>query len=103
MSIMQVGRINSTLPDSLGKSTKVGPASSTAGTSFADELKSTLGQVNNLEHQADEAMAKGATEGADGIHETMIKLEEADISTRLMLKVRSKALDAYNQVMSMQF
>ena len=32
----------------------------------------------------------------------MIKLEEADISMRLMVQIRNKALDAYQEVMRMQ-
>lgn len=41
--------------------------------------------------------------GAEHIHETMIKLEEADLSLRLLAKVRTKALDAYQEIMRMQF
>jgi flagellar hook-basal body complex protein FliE len=48
-------------------------------------------------------MRSAADGGAEKIHETMIKLEEAGISMRLLLKVRSKALDAYQEVMRMQF
>jgi flagellar hook-basal body complex protein FliE len=48
-------------------------------------------------------MATAAVEGPNKIHETMIQLEEAEISTRLLLKVRSKALDAYQEIMRMQF
>jgi flagellar hook-basal body complex protein FliE len=71
--------------------------------SFTEALKTTLQAVNQRQQQADEAMSKGAVEGTGNIHETMIQLEEADISTRLLLKVRTKALDAYQEIMRMQF
>ncbi len=32
----------------------------------------------------------------------MIKLEEADISMRLMVQVRNKAVEAYQEIMRMQ-
>ena len=48
-------------------------------------------------------MEEGAVKGAENIHESMIKLEEADLSLRLVMKVRNKALDAYQEVMRMQF
>ncbi len=71
--------------------------------SFTEELKSTLKAVNERDLRADQTMAKGAVEGPDKIHETMIQLEEADISTRLLIKLRTKALDAYQEIMRMQF
>jgi len=73
------------------------------GTSFVEEFKKTLEQVDSRQKEADNAMTKAADGGAEKIHETMIKLEEAGISMRLLLKVRSKALDAYQEIMRMQF
>lgn len=70
---------------------------------FADSLKTSIGQVNTLQHEADRAMQEGAVNGATRIDETMIKLEEADISLRMALKVRTKALEAYHEMMRMQF
>jgi flagellar hook-basal body complex protein FliE len=72
-------------------------------TSFVDELQSKLGEVNNLQNQADTAMKHSAAGGADGIPETMIKLEEANMGLLLVAKVRDKAVQAYQQVMQMQF
>lgn len=70
---------------------------------FLDALKSKVQEVDHFQHQAEEAMTESAVKGADRIHESMIKLEEADISTRLLVKVRNKALDAYQEIMRMQF
>lgn len=72
-------------------------------TSFANELQSKLSEVNNLQNEADTAMQKSAVGGIEGIPETMIKLEEANMGLLLVEKVRDKALGAYNQVMQMQF
>jgi len=71
--------------------------------SFADQLKTKIGEVDQLQHQADSAMAESTVKGASNIHETMIRLEEADMSLRLLTKFRNKALDAYHEVMRMQF
>lgn len=70
---------------------------------FAENLKSSIGAVDKLQHQADQAMQEGAVNGATRIDETMIKLEEADLSLRMLLKVRNKALEAYQEMMRMQF
>jgi flagellar hook-basal body complex protein FliE len=71
--------------------------------SFADELKSKLGEVNQLQNDADKAMQQGAIKGATNIHETMIQLAQADMGLLLLAKVRNKALDAYHEMMRMSF
>jgi flagellar hook-basal body complex protein FliE len=71
--------------------------------SFAEMLKSKVGEVNQIQNQADQAMAESSVNGASNIHETMIKLEEADMGMRFLAKVRNKALDAYHEMMRMQF
>lgn len=71
--------------------------------SFADELKSKIGQVNQLQNEADTAMQESSIKGATEIHETMIKLEQADMGLRLLAKVRNKALSAYTEIMHMSF
>ncbi len=70
---------------------------------FSQVLEKSIGQVDDLQHQADQAMQEGSIKGAARIDETMIKLEEADISLRMLTKVRNKALEAYQEIMRMQF
>lgn len=79
-----------------------GPAAA-SGDSFTQELKTLVKSVDDRQHDAEASMVQGATGGADGIHETMIRLEEADLSLRLLMKARSKALEAYQDIMRMQF
>jgi flagellar hook-basal body complex protein FliE len=72
-------------------------------TSFVDELKSKIGEVNQLQNQSDARMQQGAVKGASGIHETMIQMEEANMGLLLLAKVRNKAIDAYHEVLHMTF
>jgi flagellar hook-basal body complex protein FliE len=74
-----------------------------ASGSFIEELKSKIGEVNQMQTKADLAVSESSINGASNIHETMIKLEEADMGMRFLAKVRNKALDAYHEVMRMQF
>ena len=71
--------------------------------SFADQLKSKIGEVNQLQNQSDARMQQGAVKGASGIHETMIQMEEANMGLLLLAKVRNKAIDAYHEVLHMTF
>ena len=69
---------------------------------FADVIKQAVKRVNDMEQDADRSVQHLVT-GQGGIHETMIALQKADISLRLLLQIRNKALDAYREVMRMQF
>ncbi|MEJ5363780.1 MAG: flagellar hook-basal body complex protein FliE [Desulfosoma sp.] len=71
--------------------------------SFAAELKNAVGQVNTLQNNAEKAMEDGALRGAVNIHESMIVLQEAEIGLKMLMRVRDKALEAYHEVMRMQF
>ena len=41
-------------------------------------------------------------EGKGDLQETMIALEKADVSFRLMMQIRNKVLDAYQEIARMQ-
>jgi len=77
------------------------PAKS-VGEGFADALKTAVSQVNNAQLSADTAVEKLQTGESRNLHEVMISMEKADISMRLMLQVRNKVLDAYQEIMRMQ-
>src|SRR3954451_16064913 len=69
---------------------------------FAGVLKSSLEEVNNLQQKADAAITALATGDKASLHDTMIALEQADLSFRLMMQVRNKIVDAYQEIMRMQ-
>ncbi len=70
-------------------------------TSFADRLKSAIGDVNSKQNIADQSI-ENVILGKLDIQDGMIAIQKADISLRLMLKVRSKVMDAYKEIMHMQ-
>jgi len=79
------------------------PNKSGAGSAgFSDFIKQAISRVNHAEIAADQSIEK-LLEGKAGIHETMIALEKADISLRFLLQIRNKAIDAYREIMRMQF
>ncbi len=72
------------------------------GTAFGDVLKNAIMDINNLQNDADKAIANVQLEDAGSIHDAMIALEKAGISFQVMMQVRNKILDAYQEVMRMQ-
>ena len=71
------------------------------GPAFSDRLKAMLDDTNRKQHVADNAVHK-VTNGEMDIQEGMIALSEADISLRYLVQVRSKVLQAYNDIIKMQ-
>ncbi len=69
---------------------------------FADVLKSSIDEVNKLQQKADAAVTALATGDTMSLHDTMIAMEQADLSFRLMMQVRNKIVDAYQEIMRMQ-
>jgi flagellar hook-basal body complex protein FliE len=72
------------------------------GESFAQVLKQSVSEVNNSQVQAYNAMEDIATGKVQNLQEAVQKIEEAELSLKLGLEVKNKALSAYKQVMAMQ-
>jgi flagellar hook-basal body complex protein FliE len=79
-----------------------GSAGKISGDSFADSLKKAVNSVDALQKDADVKMQELATGKSQNIHETMIAAEKADIALKLMVQVRNKIIDAYQEIMRMQ-
>lgn len=70
---------------------------------FSDLLKDTLAETQTLQSQAHSAVAGMMTGNGVDVHQAMIATEKASMAFELVLAVRNKAVQAYQQVMSMQF
>jgi flagellar hook-basal body complex protein FliE len=71
-------------------------------TEFGKVIKSTVDRVNGLEREANQSIVDLLNGKAD-IHEAMVNLQKVDISMRLLLTIRNKAVEAYKEIMHMQF
>lgn len=71
--------------------------------SFSEFLEAKINETNQLQIEADQVVSSVATGQSNNLHEMMIALDRADVSFRLMTKVRNKAVEAYQEVMRMQF
>jgi len=77
-------------------------ADEVAKNNFGSYLKDALGEVHELQGKASEAIQQMVGEGKGDLQDTMIALEKADVSFRLMMQIRNKVLDAYQEIMRMQ-
>ena len=84
-----------------GKMEMPGAAKGEDKPSFMDHLKKAMDEVNTDQVTAD----KKATDLANGkdtnIHETMLSASQAELSFNMMVQIRNKALQAYQEIMRM--
>ena len=68
------------------------------GSKFAELVSGLVGEVNAKQNEA-ESNAAGLARGEAGIMETVVSLNEADLSLRMMMQLRDRALDAYQRIL----
>jgi flagellar hook-basal body complex protein FliE len=69
---------------------------------FKSMLSDLIGEVDSLQKNADQSI-KGLVDGdAANVHDVMIQLEEAGVAFELMMEIRNKLVDAYQQILRMQ-
>lgn len=71
-------------------------------TGFSKMLDESIDQVNKDQLEANAAVKDLVAGRTKNIHEALLALEKADLSMKLMMQVRNKALEAYKEVMRMQ-
>ena len=90
--------------DSRADSVKsVNPSVSGDQATFKAWLKESLASVNKIQEQGDEAAYKLVTGQTKDIHGTMIAMQKASISMNLLMEVRNKVINAYEEIKRMQF
>ncbi|MBL7545583.1 MAG: flagellar hook-basal body complex protein FliE [Bdellovibrionaceae bacterium] len=72
------------------------------GKSFAATLSEAIKGVNELQKSSDKAAQDLATGRTDNVAEVMLAAEKADVALKVMVQVRNKIIDAYNEIMKMQ-
>jgi len=68
---------------------------------FTDVLKHSIQQVETVQTEANQAIS-GLMVGKSDLHQTMIAIQKADISFQLMMQVRNKIVQAYEEMVRMQ-
>ena len=79
-----------------------GAAAASAGTqTFGHSLTKALDGLQGLHTKADGLAVQAATGDLTNVHDYMIAATEASLATELTVAVRNKAVEAFNQIMSM--
>ena len=99
---LETGNLNLN-KSSQAETSPISSSSSVSGDkSFADTLKSAINEVNEMQQVSNKKMQELSVGKTDNVADVMIASEKADIAMRVMVQVRNKVIDAYNEIMRMQ-
>ena len=76
-------------------------AKSAGGSSFADTLKKSIEEVAKLQQDASDAVQNLTTGKTDDVTGVMTAMEKSDLAFKTLLSIRSKLMDAYEEIKNM--
>jgi flagellar hook-basal body complex protein FliE len=81
-----------------GSSSAHSPAGGTNGTSFSDTLKKSIDEVSKLQQDASQAVTDLTTGKTENVSGVMTAVEKSDLAFKTLLAIRSKLMDAYDEI-----
>jgi flagellar hook-basal body complex protein FliE len=72
------------------------------GVSFKDQLLDSINQVNSMQQDANRAVETMATGGEVNPAEVLTAVQKADMAFRMMMQVRNKLVQAYQEVQAIR-
>lgn len=73
------------------------------GGGFGSLLNHAIDQVSQLKNSSDQQVGELIQGDRQDIHNVMIAVEKADVAFQLMMQVRNKIVNAYQEVSRLQF
>lgn len=67
--------------------------------SFKDTLNGFLSDVNQMQQKADQSIQKMISGEITDVHQVMSSVEEAGVAFNMMMEIRNKVMDAYQEIM----
>jgi flagellar hook-basal body complex protein FliE len=81
---------------------RAGGASGPKDSNFSDVLRKSIDEVSRLQQDASRAVEDLATQKTDDVAGVMTAVEKADMAFKMLLAIRSKLMDAYEEIKSIQ-
>lgn len=96
------GPVNRIRPAEITPLERVGSQKPAIGDeTFGEVLERFVTEVDTLQHRAEDARVKLAAGDITDVHQVMQAVEEANLSMELMLEIRNKIVEAYQEIMRM--
>ncbi|QBG47378.1 flagellar hook-basal body complex protein FliE [Verrucomicrobia bacterium S94] len=78
------------------------PVSPAGGQGFGDLLTDLVNKVDGMQKAADASVSDVVSGKVTDVHQVAVKVQEAGVAFDLMLGVRNRLMDAYQELMKMQ-
>ena len=79
-----------------------GAAKTADGKSFHDMLMDSLSEVNRLQQEATQGVEKFATGETQNVAEVLTAVRKADVAFSMLMEMRNKLVDAYQELQQMR-
>ena len=79
------------------------PATSGKSSDFMSTLQGAMGQIGDMQSEADGKVTQLLTGNGQDVHSAMIAIEKANLAFEMMLQVRNKIIAAYQAVSGIAF
>jgi len=89
-------------PSELLKPQEIAPGQPVGGDSFATMLGHMVSDINSQQNFATQSVNALQSGQKVPLHQAVIAMEEANVSFQLMVEVRNRLLEGYQQIMQMQ-
>lgn len=78
------------------------PVAPKEGPAFQDMFNGFLKDVNEMQLKADESIQKMVSGEVKDVHQVMLAVGEAKVAFNLLLEIRNKTMEAYQEVLRMR-
>lgn len=100
-NINRIDKIKGLIPNSSGIKKQTDKAKENVA-SFNETLQSFLKDVNSMQLKADESIGKMMAGEITDVHQVMATVEEANTAFNMMMEIRNKVMDAYQEIMRLR-
>lgn len=96
-----INLLQRTLDSEIRSTGAVAPLVGAPGGSFSALMEQSMAKVNDLQVEADRMTQRLALGDVDDISDVVLSTSQAELALRMMVEVRNKLVDAYQQISRM--
>ena len=94
--------VNPITPGQIARAASTQSSQPASGPDFKDVLIKSIGEVNNLQLDAERAISDLAVGKTENITEVMAAVQKADLAFKNLMAIRNKIVDAYREIQQLR-
>ncbi len=94
--------VNPITPGQIARAASTQSSQGASGPDFKDVLIKSIGEVNDLQLDAERAISDLAVGKTENITEVMAAVQKADLAFKNLMAIRNKIVDAYREIQQLR-